>query len=187
MKTRRSKDDWLDHGLAVLAQSGISAIKAEPLAKSLNVSRGSFYWHFRDIEDFHIALLRRWREVRTDGIIAEVEQANPSGERLKHWMRKAMCGNNALERAVRSWATENQRAAATVASVDKIRLKYLAAVLSSEGLSSQQINARAAFLYWGYVGRIMIGHGASKLRPLQLDGIAESLLPRTGAFQDTGP
>lgn len=176
MKTRRSKDDWLDHGLAILAQSGIKAIKAEPLARSLEVSRGSFYWHFRDIDDFHLALLRRWQEVRTDGIIAEIDQKGHDGERLKHWMRKAMVGDNALERAVRAWATEDQRAVATVAAVDKIRLKYLEEVLSSDGLSSQQVTARAAFLYWGYVGRIMIGHGASKLRPLQLDGIAASVL-----------
>lgn len=176
MKTRRSREDWLDHGLAVLASAGINAIKAEPLAKSLKVSRGSFYWHFRDIEDFQTALLRRWQEVRTDGIIAEVDQMGQGGERLKHWMRKAMRGDNALERAVRSWATENQRAAATVAAVDKVRLKYLSELLSSEGLSSQQVTARASFLYWGYVGRIMIGQSASRLRPLQLDGISEAVL-----------
>ncbi len=176
MKTRRSKEDWLDHGLTVLAQSGIKAIKAEPLAKALNVSRGSFYWHFRDIDEYHLALLGRWQTVRTNSIIAEIDQKGQDGERLKHWMRKAMVGDNALERAVRAWATQSQQAAATVATVDKIRLKYLEEVLSSDGLSSQQVTARAAFLYWGYVGRIMIGHGANKLRPLQLDGIAASVL-----------
>lgn len=176
MKLRRSKEDWLDQGLIMLAKSGISAIKAERVASALKASRGSFYWHFRDIEDYQTALLRRWQEVRTDGIIAEVEQKARGAERLKLVMRRIMCGDKALERAVRSWATEDPRAAAAVAAMDKVRIRYLTEILRSSGLDAQQVNARAAFVYWGYVGRSMIGPRVSKLRSLQLDGIAETML-----------
>jgi len=31
------------------------------MATKLKVSRGSFYWHFRDIADFRAQLLRRWQ------------------------------------------------------------------------------------------------------------------------------
>ena len=50
MKTDQlSARDWLDQGLKTLARSGFTALKAEPLAKAMGVSRGSFYWHFADI------------------------------------------------------------------------------------------------------------------------------------------
>jgi AcrR family transcriptional regulator len=49
MADQLSATDWLRQGLKTLAQSGFTALKAEPLAKAMGVSRGSFYWHFADI------------------------------------------------------------------------------------------------------------------------------------------
>src|SRR4249919_470483 len=68
-----SARDWLDQGLKTLAKDGFTALKAEPLAKAMGVSRGSFYWHFADIGAYHAAILERWREVATEQIIAAVE------------------------------------------------------------------------------------------------------------------
>ena len=53
MSDQLSAKDWVDQGLKALASSGFTALKAEPLAKALRVSRGSFYWHFADIAAFH--------------------------------------------------------------------------------------------------------------------------------------
>lgn len=85
MTTRLNRLDWLDHGLRTLASTGTNALKAEPLARSLKVSRGSFYWHFRDIEQFHIELLARWRQRTTADIIARLElESGPGKIRIAH-------------------------------------------------------------------------------------------------------
>ena len=63
MTDKLSATDWLDQGLRTLAESGFTALKAEPLAKAMGVSRGSFYWHFADIGAFHTALLQHWRDI----------------------------------------------------------------------------------------------------------------------------
>src|SRR6266851_8625394 len=75
MTYQLSAKDWLDQGLKTLAERGFTALKAEPLAKALGVSRGSFYWHFADIGAFHAAILTHWREVAAEQIIANVEAA----------------------------------------------------------------------------------------------------------------
>src|SRR3954447_15938205 len=75
MTDKLSATDWLDQELRTLAESGFTALKAEPLAKAMGVSRGSFYWHFADIGAYHAAILERWREVATEQIIAGVEAA----------------------------------------------------------------------------------------------------------------
>lgn len=49
--------DWLTARLQVLAESGIEAVRVEPLAKLMNVTKGSFYWHFRNREDLLEAML----------------------------------------------------------------------------------------------------------------------------------
>jgi AcrR family transcriptional regulator len=57
-------------------ERGFTALKAEPLAKAMGVSRGSFYWHFADIGAFHAAILKHWREVAAEQIIANLEAAS---------------------------------------------------------------------------------------------------------------
>ena len=60
MPDQFSANRWVEQGLKALATNGFTALKADPLAKLLGVSRGSFYWHFRDVDAFRAAVLARW-------------------------------------------------------------------------------------------------------------------------------
>ena len=73
MIERLTAQDWIDFGLTTLARSGFQALKAEILARKLGVSRGSFYWHFADLETFHRQVIEHWRRVATEAIIAGEE------------------------------------------------------------------------------------------------------------------
>src|SRR5437764_2798517 len=119
MADQLSTQDWLDHGLKALATRGFSALKAEPLAKEMGVSRGSFYWHFADIGAFHAAILKRWREVAAEAIIANVEAAAGGDEPLAVLLRRVFSERLALERAVRSWATSDGEARYAVMAIDR--------------------------------------------------------------------
>ena len=105
MTDQLSATDWLDQGLRTLARSGFTALKAEPLAKAMGVSRGSFYWHFADVGAFHAAILRHWREVAAEQVIADLEAASDSDVALPLLLRRAFGAKLALEKAVRTWAT----------------------------------------------------------------------------------
>lgn len=176
MTAHLSKTKWLDHGLKILAASGAGRLKADPLAKSLKVTRGSFYWHFRDIGHFHDELLARWRQRATDDVIADAERDGTGGAQLKRLMRTAMLGDTRLERALRAWATQNAQAADAVRSVDKARIAYLAKTLASAGFSGRHASVRAAYIYWAYLGKIMMGPDAGNMTGAELDKIAEMLL-----------
>src|SRR3569833_1626991 len=97
-----SVDDWIKEGLKALARSVFTALKADPLAKAMGVSRGSFYWHFADLGAFQAAVLKRWREIAAEQIIADVEA--DSDEPLKALLRRTFGARLDLERAVRNWA-----------------------------------------------------------------------------------
>src|SRR6202163_1455549 len=104
MADQLSAKDWLDQGLKTLATSGFTALKAEPLARAMGVSRGSFYWHFADIGAFHAAILKHWREVAAEQIIANLEAASDHDNPVSLLLRQAFGGKLALEKAVRTWA-----------------------------------------------------------------------------------
>jgi AcrR family transcriptional regulator len=157
MADQLSVQDWVDLGLKTLAKSGFTALKAEPLAKAMGVSRGSFYWHFADIGTFHAAILSRWREVATEQIIAAVDAAkdeNKSGstDPLAVLLKLTFGSKLVLEKAVRSWATNDARARAAVVAVDRRRLDYIESLLKQAGLADEIARARAQILFWAFFG-----------------------------------
>jgi AcrR family transcriptional regulator len=152
MTVQLSAKDWLDQGLKVLAESGFTALKAEPLAKAMGVSRGSFYWHFADIDAFHAAILRHWREVAAEQIIANVEAAAGNDSPLQLLLRQAFAGRLSLENAVRSWSTHDPKARRAVQAIDRRRLSYVERLLRASGLAPAVARARAQILYWAFLG-----------------------------------
>ncbi len=152
MTDQLSGKDWLDQGLKTLAERGFTALKAEPLAKALGVSRGSFYWHFADVGAFHTAILKHWREVAAEQIIANLEAAPDHHDRLPLLLRQAFGGKLALENAVRTWATVDPAARSAVQAIDRRRLGYVETMLRASGLSPGVARARAQILYWAFVG-----------------------------------
>jgi AcrR family transcriptional regulator len=152
MTDQLSAKDWLDQGLKTLAERGFTALKAEPLAKALGVSRGSFYWHFADIGAFHAAILKHWREVAAEQIIANLEAAPDNRDRLPLLLRQAFGGRLALESAVRTWATVDPAARSAVQAIDRRRLSYVESMLRAAGLSPGGARARAQIFYWAFVG-----------------------------------
>lgn len=155
---RLTKTNWLDHGLNALAQSGFTALKADKLAKSLGVSRGSFYWHFANLADFHAAVLARWAELTTAQAIEQIDaQGETPVERLRIVIEFATQDSTDLERAVRAWAMSNSTVRQAVAQVDASRLAYLQMNFEAFGLPAARAYARAHVAYFGYLGQMVTG------------------------------
>src|SRR3979409_331744 len=150
MTEQLSAKDWLDQGLKALAESGFTALKAEPLAKAMGVSRGSFYWHFADIGAFHAAILKHWREVAAERIIAGLEAACDHQSPWERLLRRTFSSKLTLEKAVRSWAAVDPLALSAVEAIDRRRLGYVEKLVSTAGLSPEGTRARAQILYWAF-------------------------------------
>lgn len=155
MTEQLTADDWIRGGLKALAKSGFTALKADPLAKAMGVSRGSFYWHFADLGAFHAAVLKRWREIAAEQIIADVEAAGD--EPLKALLRRSFGARLDLERAVRNWAAFDAAAQGAVRTIDRRRIDYIATLLTMRGLAPAMAQARAQILYWIFLGFALSG------------------------------
>jgi AcrR family transcriptional regulator len=172
MNDRLTKSDWIKHGLRTLAKDGASALKVGPMATKLKVSRGSFYWHFRDIADFRSQLLRSWQEISTDQVIQDLDAREGEPDRLKHLMRRAFGATRSLDRAIRSWAAVDEDVARIVASVDNRRVARIAKLLTEAGVEGERAIHRAAFLYWAYLGQaVVMDPRHSSISALALDDI----------------
>ena len=173
MADQLSAQDWLHQGLKVLAKSGFTALKAEPLAKAMGVSRGSFYWHFADIGVYHAAILKHWRDVAAEQVIANLEMVPKDRDALALLLRQAFSSTPALENAVRTWATVDPAARAAVQAIDQRRLGYIETLLRQSGLSADLARARAQILYWTFLGFAL---SDKPLPPARRAAVLEELL-----------
>lgn len=158
-----NKTQWLDHGLETLAQSGFTALKADKLVKTLGVSRGSFYWHFKNLADFHESLLKRWQDVMVHNIIQELEsQENSATTKLNQLISLAVTSDQSLEKAIRAWALNNPKVQTIANHIDQQRLEYIQSLLKSIGLNKDAALIRARVIYCGYLGQLMLSDSPSK-------------------------
>jgi AcrR family transcriptional regulator len=173
MVDQLSAKDWLDLGLRTLAKSGFTALKAEPLAKVMGVSRGSFYWHFKDIGAYHAAILKHWREVAAEQIIANLEASSKHDNPLLLLLRRTFSGKLALENAVRTWATLDPMARAAVQATDRRRLSYVQKLFERSGVPPGVARSRAQIFYWAFLGFALSDQPLPKARQ---DAVLEELM-----------
>ena len=156
MDARLTRQDWINCGLRTLATNGAGALKVGAMAETLGVSRGSFYWHFKEFADFRARLLDSWRDRTVDRVIREFEDDASGPRRLQRLVKRAFFGKRGLDRAIRMWAAEDGDVAAMVAAVDASRVRYMAKLLIGAGVNPAQAQPRAAFIYWAYLGQAIV-------------------------------
>lgn len=154
--TRLNATDWLNAGLDALSELGPQALKAEPLAVRLGVSKGSFYWHFRDVPAYHQALLEAWKEAAITEIDSQVGTASTEVAQLRS-LAQAFAAPDAAEPAMRSWAQSNDEARATIDAVDDARLNRLMSLLSETGIDNPEM---ARILYASAIGMTTLGNAS---------------------------
>jgi AcrR family transcriptional regulator len=144
---------WISAATAVLIDKGIDSVRVDVLARQLAVTRGSFYWHFKDREALLTSVLQAWRDAATEQVIQRFEgqQADPSvliGELISLPFRGRAAERAArVELAIRAWARRDAMARQAVDEVDARRIAYIAQCFSALGFAIAEARARAFMLY----------------------------------------
>ena len=143
--TRLSPDSWIQAGFDALIAQGPSALKAEALARGLKTTKGSFYWHFKDVPAFHEAMLSRWEEDSRARFHNALNVDDAPVQRLRHVSQvvekeDVSEAGNALEPAIRAWAHGNEKVSAAVQRVDSLRMQELTRLLGELGLSNPELS-----------------------------------------------
>lgn len=144
---------WVEHALQVLAERGIDGVRVEVLAKQLKVTKGSFYWHFKDRPALLHEMLQTWRKRATLGIIERLESTHePAAKRLHRLLRLQFDAKHAesgaqIELSVRLWGRHDARAAQVLQEIDQLRLRYIAKLLVELGFDAHAAQARSVLIY----------------------------------------
>jgi AcrR family transcriptional regulator len=163
--TRRlSVDDWIQAGFALLTDGGPNALRVDRLCERLGVTKGSFYWHFSDLQAFRTALLEAWGSLqdRDRQRFKNMPGAEPR-QRLQAMMQALMSPQlYALERAMRVWSLSDETVAEGVRRSDMQVLGAVHQVFIEAGFDEQDALVRAVTFFAAGMGFL---HGFDIERP----------------------
>lgn len=150
-----SKEAWLAAGFQSLAENGPASVQINLLAKKLGATKGSFYWHFKDIAEYKSDMLALWRtKVATEVIDDVVAQKTPDRQLdalFENATRPAPeeYGGRKIEPAMRAWALADNDVGEALAELDALRLSFLKSLLDARGLDGTVLSE---LIYGAYIG-----------------------------------
>ena len=163
-------DDWLQLALETLDNQGIHKVNVEYLARKLGVTKGSFYWHFKNRETLFKEMLNYWADSLTTDVIQRSDQdSHDASERLFKLMSiitDEMTGR--YEAAIRAWATHNEVARSILQKVDQQRLKFVTKLFREMGFVPADAEIRARLIMYYQVAENGIYLNDSKVKRKKL-------------------
>lgn len=147
-KAHLSPAAWIDAGLAQLTSLGQSALRAEPLSRHLRTSKGSFYWHFKDVPAFQAAVLSEWKSRALATLENDAKSKDSTTDKLIRFGQSVQA--DVAGPALRAWALENSDVRDALAEVDSARTERLVSLLAELDITNDEFASAA---YGALVGQ----------------------------------
>lgn len=140
-----SQEEWLERALDVVSGKGGAKLRIATLVEAVGVTKGSFYWHFKNRDDFVHRLIDYWHERYTLTVSDYLDEFKGSAEeKLRELM--TMVFVERLTRhdfAIRSWAIAEPKLRELVRRTDDHRLNYLRKLFAGVGFDEEASDLRA--------------------------------------------
>ena len=153
MERDLEREDWLRAARLALLRGGVEAVRVEKLARDLDVTKGSFYWHFKDRDELLDLLLREW-ESEVQEIVSQIgrgsrrERVHRMLRLLEQRARLSEEGKVPSDAAIFVWASVDRKVARRVNKAEERRLSLLKHFIGDHD------RMELAYLAWlGFVAR----------------------------------
>ncbi len=147
--------DWLLKALEIFIEEGIDAVRITRLAEELEVTRGSFYWHFSNREDLIEALFSYWKDHNTRSVVDAVKDANTLSNGIFAFFETCLntdLFDPRLALAIREWARRSPEVREQVDIADNTRVQALTEFFQRFDYPMPEAFIRARVLYFAQIG-----------------------------------
>ena len=144
-------EDWLKQGLETLDNEGIHKVNVEYLAGQLGVTKGSFYWHFKNHKTLIREMLDYWARTLTTNVIERSIQDSKDAKEVFFKLITIITTEKIgrYEAAMRAYARHDGKARSTIQKVDQQRLQYITGLFTDMNFkqADAEVRARLALYY----------------------------------------
>lgn len=124
--------------MELLADEGVSALTIARLCGALGVTKGSFYHHFRGVEDFRTQLLTHWASERSAQVVAAADAIDDPVRRLRVLLEAGVHLPHEAEAAIRAWSRRDPEAWQVRVAVDEARERIIGEAFRAAGVDAEQ-------------------------------------------------
>jgi len=159
-RSQLQRFDWLRTALEIFIGEGIDAVRITRLADELKVTRGSFYWHFRNRADLLHSLVSYWKDKNTAAIIESVAPAASLADGILRFFETCVDAarfDPRLDLALREWARRSDSIRQLVDAEDAARIDALREFYQRFDYPLPQALIRARVLYYAQIGFYALG------------------------------
>lgn len=152
---RKSQRDWFIAAIYLLADGGPAAITIDALCQQLQVTKGSFYHHFKNYDDFKVSFLNYYEEAGTLNIIERLQKRPSAREKVYGLLDIIVAetsGTAVPEVQLRGWALQDAVVREVQTRVDERRLAYVEELLLEILGDATEAKRKAQLLYVILVG-----------------------------------
>ena len=146
---RLTREEWLHRALDLFVKEGKVKLRIESLVKSIGVTKGSFYWHFKDREDFIISLSQYWLDFCTSQVVDLVNQQGGDAKKRLFFLMKTVFEKDAgkYDLTMRAWAASNPEVARLVRRSDEQRIATVSKLFHEMGFRGKELKGRTDIFF----------------------------------------
>lgn len=170
--TKIPPEVWLETAKQALIKRGVSGVKVDKLAKTLGVTRGGFYHHFKSQKDLIERLVKYW--AKTNDMFPDMNELASPSEALRTLnviterliLEKEF--SPAFDLAIREWARVDPDLKKSIDLVDKSRIQRLTSLFTALGCDCEEAPIRARVFYFHQIGYYAMGYHMIQAREERL-------------------
>lgn len=148
-----SRDAWVRAATGLIARDGVQAVAVEPLALALGVTKGSFYWHFKNRDELIHAALEAWEQDQSVDVVSRYAGIQDPARRLRVLLFGAFEDiENGRFFAALAVSSEDPRVQPYLRRATERRLAFGVEAFRALGLSPKEAQERALLAYAAYAG-----------------------------------
>jgi len=148
-----SREAWVKAATNLIAQEGVKAVAVEPLAVVLGVTKGSFYWHFKNRDELIHAALEAWEQDQSADVVSRYGGIADPRRRLRVLLFAAFEDvENGKFFAALAVSSEDPRVQPYLHRATERRLAFGVEAFQALGFSEAEARERALLAYAAYAG-----------------------------------
>lgn len=146
------KKQWFVVGLEVLVKEGFARVTIDNLCGLLQITKGAFYHHFKNIDGYIDTLMKFWLEVNTIQVIEDADKLSSAKERIEFIGNAVIKRSHKSEQVIRAWGFSNPIVKKYVQQVDDLRIEYSTKQRVMLGMSEDEAKNTTVLEYAIFVG-----------------------------------
>lgn len=146
------KNSWLKEGIKILNAEGFSRITIDNLCERQKRSKGSFYFHFKNIDGYIETLMKYWLEKNTVDFIKITDTVGNMEEKFINLTDLASSVSQKTEQVIRAWSSSNDIVRMYMQQIDNMRMAYLIDLNTRIGMDKKEARNYALLEYGVMIG-----------------------------------